>query len=261
MKFKKIFSAILSMLIVFSMSVTAFASTSSKTVDEQLTEMGFPEYVIGTMNNSAKERALVYDGRFDSATVQYFDENMNLINQLDFEEGNETILPRGTISSSTLSLNLMIMNLDDGSKVLILAYDWQRLPLNRWRDQLGLQWDSSRWYPVENTFYQISSYNVNTGGHLIENVTANESNYPMNSCPSGVIWDANLRGSSTDYSVYALYGTGSVMLRPYAGGGTVHGGYMHTKLNLGASIGFGSLNLSFNGPSLGFDQMSIFKNL
>lgn len=265
MKTKKVFAAILIIVLVFLTSITACSKPVLKTVDKQigyekLVEKGFPEYVIDEINDLAKEKALSYDGTFDSATVQYYSKNMSLINQLEFENGKETKAPSDGMQSSALNLTILVINLSNGDKALILNYEWKITPFSRWTDVLGLQWDFTKWYPLEDSFYKANQY-VIADKKTAKSLKSEESNSLTNSCPSGVIWEANLKGRSSLHSVTALYGIGAIVIRPYGGGGRVQGGYIHRKLGIGGTLDFGTDCLFYNGSPLGYDQMSLFRNL
>lgn len=153
----------------------------------------------------------------------------------------------------------------NGNKLLILSYEWKRLPLNRWVDELGIQWNSSRWAPVAGSFAQESQYDIIWTDNLKkeENLVANSSTNPLHSSPSGVIWDADLKASNTIISVVALYGAGTVQIRPIGSGfSSIHATYVHKKLSLSSiSLGFGSASLTVSGMSSGYDSVSTMLNI
>lgn len=261
---KKIFSVLLSTLIVISCTATvAFAQDITDT-DTLLRQKGFPQYVLDELNDITKEKALASGGTFDSSVLDYYDENMELQQKLVFRAGKPTIIPFGTISNTAMTFQLTALNLSNGNRLVLVSYTWNILPLNRWIDELGIQWDSSKWTAVEDTFWQDNQYDIQyNNGTIVENISSNSSNNPQESSTSGVIWDADLKASSSQFAVTALYGAGGVTITPTSSTiSSLHATYVHKKITIGSvSLGFGPIGLSISGPSSGYDSVSTYINI
>lgn len=269
MKIKKIIASALIVVLALSVSFSVFGAVLSEPVDnvsqnvyDRLGEMGFPQKAIGAMNDLTKEKAASYDGTFDSAIVQYYSKNMNLMNQIEIEAGEKNGNSHSyRVDNPAVAFALFVVNLANGDKALVLDYQWKKMPLNRWVDEMGLQWDSSKWFAVEDSFYKANNYSV-AGSKNDRQLKWDRGETMKNTCPAGVIWDANLKVSSLFQRVNSLYGVGSVVIRPYEnGGGRAGGGYIHKKFGANKSLDFGEGNFYCKGMSSTYDQLSLFKNI
>lgn len=255
---KKFFAGTLSILLSFTLlSAQVSGLAAGKSVNETLTERGYPTAVLETLCEEAKAELVNRNCYFESAQKDLYDENGALIASYDLGQQNQRT-PRGQIQASHLSLSIVISRTSTNAKNVTYNYDWKTLPVNRWQDPIGVSWDSNCFYIQGGSFHKVDKYiYYNRGvGTPITGTQSDEWAY-ASAYANGCTWYADLKGYSSLYDITDLYGYATFTLIPKTSGGTsqLYGKYVHNKLMTGVSLsipGFGSI--SVNGGS-NYDEL------
>lgn len=240
-------SMFLGIVIVFSFSGIAFASEASL-IDDTLVSRGFPVAVVRSLKDEVKENLYTYGDTFDSATLQYYNENTNQSTSYEFTETKQPIMPRGQIQTAHLSLTWIVTRVSGGKRITF-NYDWKTLPLNRWQDPVGVSWNPAIYELRGGSFRKVDKYvyHIGASSTAYTGTQSDESAF-ANASSSGVTWYADLKGLSSSMPVTELYGYGEFILNEKASGGSyIYSNYVHKKIvgSLSMTIpNFGSFSVS-----------------
>lgn len=243
---QKIISIFLSavMIIMETMPYCAFADESID-IDAYLLNHGFTNAIISTMLDEDKQFYYNEGCTIIDATQYNYDEKMNLISVKDLTNATGNIVPYGQISSTSLSLTWYISKNSSGNIVVQYTYVWNKVPINRFQDPIGISWDPNYLKMKDNGFNKADYYIFVDNGGTEHATKYSEENSYANGSESGVVWYAKLFPSKCK----SLRGRGRVTLIPKKSSGstTLYGNYVHKKMvgSLSMSIPkFGSFSVS-----------------
>lgn len=269
-KFKKVISIFISMLMLFMASASISAQNIDNhydaIIDSELLSRGYPQIIIDSMSLVAKES--IYNDNeltYVSGTVTTYDDSTGESYNYTISEDN--ILPIGQISRSDLSLTWVVSRKASMPDVLLVtySYDWKDLPLNRWQDAMAVSWDPNLFEMKTDSFHKIDLYDGyykldNFGLIKIEEFTrriqSEEYGYAKANA-EGVTWYADLRGYLGEViqeKITRLYGYGDFYLtkKVDTGTATIYGYYVHEQLGSSLSIDIvdvGSFNIEGGGST------------
>lgn len=260
---KKLLTILLSCAMLFSFSVTAFASENTNNTPEEimnlaLLERGYPQILLNTMSPTAKES--LYEKSelvFDGGIITIYDESNGTF--IDYDISANGITPFGQIPTSDLTLTWSISKNPRNTKEIFVtySYDWNDLPFFRWQDPIAVSWDDNLFEMKDDSFskidkydgYYINSSGAPTGERFTGAIKSQENGY-ASGYSAGVTWYADLRGYDIIYVADALYGHGEFTLEKKTsstGSSKMYGHYVHPKASTNVSVSvpkFGSFSVS-----------------
>lgn len=262
---KKLLSLSLIVTCVLGLSQTAFAETTmpASDLDSLLESRGYPKIVLESMDNDLKEIIYNENNEFSGATVSYYDDTSNTFTDISIDENGDYILPRGQISTSSLSMALIYTknkasNGNLNSIRIYYNYKWLKLPVFRWQDPIAVSWDNTKFQMSDNSFKKVDKYDgyiVDSNGtmHTYTNQIHSSENGYANASNAGVSWYADLKGYTGiiptnlyGYAIFDLVPTHSTS----SGSTTLYAHYVHptAAINIGINIAsYGNFSISGGG--------------
>jgi hypothetical protein len=253
-------------LITILLAPATTVSAATRVMDQKLLRMGTPQSVIDRLDEDTKlkisnDKSLTFAG----ADFLSYDEDARTYDVLTVgnDVGGATTYGQIPDGDMNLTWTYWLQKGADNSMsgiVVTYNYQWNKLPLNRWQDPIGVSWDGSKFQPRDNSFektdYFKAIYDPNTY------VQSHAYNY-ANGFGNGVTWYADLHGYQPEAA--ALFGNGSFVLVPlsttYTGSITLYGHYVHAKVSVNLALNIGSIG-AFSVSGLGdFDELGNQKTI
>ena len=276
--FKSLTCFILTLVLILNASLMTSAESApdTTTTEEILLQRGFPQIVIDTMDVDAKADIVTSDETFGGATISYYNEEEGSFTNLQIAEDGSYIMPRNQISTSSLTLNFTFSKSKSSTGKLnyikiIFNYDWEKLPVNRYQDPIGISWDNSKFEMMDNSFYKYDKYDgyktdrTEKKTYYTNKVHSYEKGYAQ-ATSSGVKWYADLKGYTDEIVETALYGYASFKLEPksttYNGSSKLYGHYVHRKSVTSVSLSIPKYGASFSVTGSGsYDERGIQRTI
>lgn len=252
---------ILAAVLTFVLALTAFPVSvfASPSLDNQLRSRGYPDALIAIMSDEEKQDIVIDDAYYESSVTYAYDESGNLLSVQSYDE--PTIIPYGTISSSSLTLRITnSRNSTSTAKYITVQYEWKRLPLNRFKDPICVSWDENIFYMKTGSFRRVDQYErMQSNGIPCWETFVDETSY-SDSDENFVSWSADLKGLSD--TVVGLQGYGKFTLVPKKKGQTtrIRAHYVHAKMAGSFSISYGGAGFAVSGPS-NYDEMGCTQDI
>lgn len=252
---------ILAAVLTFVLALTAFPVSvfASPSLDDQLRSRGYPHALIATMSDEEKQDIVTDDAYYESSTIYSYDENGNLLSVQSYDE--PSITPYGTISSSSLTLRITnSRNSTSTAKYITFQYEWERLPLNRFKDPICVSWDENIFYMKTGSFRRVDQYERMQSNGIPYWVTFVDETSYSDSDENYVSWSADLKGLSD--TVVGLQGYGKFTLVPKKKGQKtrIRAHYVHAKMVGSFSISYGGAGFTVSGPS-NYDEMGCTQDI
>ncbi len=264
-KTNKFFCIALSLILLISNSVAVFAQEIENVkIDEQLIENGYPQMVLDILPEETKQKIYNNNLYFAGGSFSYYDEDSGTFTDINIEQDDFLIQPRGQISTEDLQLSFVYSASYASSGKLeyievTFLYNWLNLPVFRWQDPIAITWDEDVFEMQSGSFYKVDYYDGmkynGTGtyiGNVIGAIHSEEYGYASAS-PAGVTWYADLAGYLAVVPT-RLYGGACFILEAknttYSGNSRLYSHYVHPTMSAGVDLLVDSYgNISISGGS------------
>ena len=196
------------------------------------------------------------DYEFSSASVVYYTRDGELLTSYDVSPNS--VIPFSQIPDADLCITLTLGKNQSGNVLATLSYLWFTLPGDYYEDDIGLAWDDSCFWAVDNSFSKIDKYSARIrqlDGSLgnLQSFTHSEAKRTAKSNEHGITWSADLYKPSiaSNKVVESYSGSGQILLTPQKSNFTTRlfATYVHHKSTVSYSLEIPRVGVNFSAPA------------